>query len=383
MIAPPSPAPYGDALATAEEARENRVAVREAIHKNAAFTPQFVLMNALATIVACYGLLADSTAVVIGAMIIAVLLGPISGIALALVDGDGKLLKKAMGAEIGGALVVLLVAFIIGSLHHDVPITHELLARTRPNVLDLMIALAGGAAGAYATVSPRLSVGLVGVAISTALVPPLATCGMCLARHENNLAWGGFLLFFTNLVAIQFASSVVMWLSGFHAVTDTAADVQKTRMRLLATNGVSVASLTFLTVIMGSNFVRSLQQQRFENDVRDRLEAGLRPYPGVHLADVKFRHGNDSESVIAVVRTPFSFSPERVAKLEDTLPHPRGKQLELELMSVLVKETTRKGYLHELPAPTPVPPGEDEKPVVKLPETSPQIDTTDTQVFGQ
>jgi uncharacterized membrane protein len=73
---------------------------------------------------------------------------------------------------------------------------------------------AGRAAGAYATVSPRVSAGLVGVAIATALVPPVAASGLCLARGEFMLAWGAFELFLTNFAAIQFTTSVMMWLFG-------------------------------------------------------------------------------------------------------------------------------------------------------------------------
>jgi uncharacterized hydrophobic protein (TIGR00271 family) len=140
-------------------------AIGQSIRENALFTAPYVTMNALATVVACYGLLQDSTAVVIGAMIIAMLLGPISGIALGLVSGDNALLRRALLSEVGGVLVVLGIAFCIGKIHRDLPLTNEILARTSPNILDLMIALAGGAAGAYETISPRLSVGLVGVAI--------------------------------------------------------------------------------------------------------------------------------------------------------------------------------------------------------------------------
>ncbi len=119
-------------------------AIRQSIRENAAFTVPYVTMNALATVVACYGLLQNSTAVVIGAMIIAMLLGPISGIALALVSGDNALLVKALLAEVGGVLVVLGVAFCIGKIHQDLPLTAEILSRTSPNILDLMIALADG-----------------------------------------------------------------------------------------------------------------------------------------------------------------------------------------------------------------------------------------------
>ena len=111
-------------------------------------------MNALAAIVACYGLLENSVAVIIGAMIIALLMGPITGMALALVDGDQLLLRQALLAEAAGAALVLLLSFTIGKIHAEMTLGSEILGRTSPNVLDLIIALAGGAAGAYATISP-------------------------------------------------------------------------------------------------------------------------------------------------------------------------------------------------------------------------------------
>ena len=320
-------------------------AVCNSIRHNAAFTVPYVAMNALATLVACYGLLQNSTAVVIGAMIIAMLLGPISGMALALVGGDHSLFRRALSAEVGGALVVLGVAFIIGTIHRGLPLTGEILARTSPNILDLMIALAGGAAGAYATVSPRLSVGLVGVAIATALVPPLSVCSICLARGETRLAFGGFLLFLANLVAIQFASSVVMFLHGYHKI---ATDPVNPGL-FVRRHAPSFTLLVGLAGILGYNFSQSIAKEQHEARARAHLETALKSYPGVHLADLRFQQVDKKEIVTAVLRTPYSFSPERVAGLEATLS-PGGKApIELHIRSVITKETTRSGYLHELP----------------------------------
>ncbi len=320
-------------------------AICRSIRENAALTVPYVIMNALSTIVACYGLLQNSTAVVIGAMIIAMLLGPISGIALALVSGDNMLLGRALLAEFGGALVVLGVAFCIGKIHQDLPLTNEILARTSPNILDLMIALAGGAAGAYATISPRLSVGLVGVAIATALVPPLSTCSICLARGETRLAFGGFLLFFANLVAIQFASSMVMFLHGYHKVSNQALG----RRLLAERNIVTFGLLVGLAVLLGYDFSQSVAKQQFESKLRAALRAELRAFPGVHLADLRFRLDANKEIVTAVVRTPYSFTPERVAALEAKLSAPKGTSLELHIRSVITKEATPEGYLNEMP----------------------------------
>lgn len=340
------------------DSMQEKQAIRQNIEDNAAFSLPYIIMNSLATVVACYGLLQNSTAVVIGAMIIAMLLGPISGIALALVSGDNGLLRKALLAEVGGMLLVLGIAFCIGKIHQEMPLTNEILARTSPNILDLMIALAGGAAGAYATVSPRVSVGLVGVAIATALVPPLATCSLCLARGENQLAWGGFLLFFANFIAIQFASSVVMYLHGYHKTGRKAI----TGHLLAKRNAVSFVLLVALAFFLGVNFSQSVSRQLYKIQVRNALEQSLKAYPGVHLADLRLHQEDGRKIVIAVVRTPYSFTPERVAKMEAQLPSPKGATLELHIRSVLTKETTRKGYLHELPQTS-----EEEQPDIAEP----------------
>ena len=134
---------------------KDREAVRKSIRDNAVFTTAFLTMNSLATVVASYGLLEEHAAVVIGAMVIATLLGPIIGIALALVDGDNSLLGKSLLAEAGGVILVLGISVLVGLLHRDAPLTREIISRTKPTLFDLVIALAGGAAGAYATVSPR------------------------------------------------------------------------------------------------------------------------------------------------------------------------------------------------------------------------------------
>ncbi|GAB4456312.1 MAG: hypothetical protein OHK0029_13980 [Armatimonadaceae bacterium] len=378
-------AEVADTMAAAEQ----RNTIRDAIHQNAAFGTPYVVMNTLATIVAAYGLLSDSTAVVIGAMIIAMLLGPITGLALALVDGDNELFRRSLFAEAVGATMVLGISYLLGTLHRDIPLTREMLARTHPNLLDLMIALGGGAAGAYATISPRISVGLVGVAIATALVPPLTTCGLCLARGEMQLAWGGFLLFFTNLVAIQFASSAVMWMHGFHRVTTRpTGDADETRRAALIRNGVSIAALIVLSVILGINFTQTLARQRFENEVRNLLERGLQRFPGVALAELRFQPVQDKQIISAVIRTPFSFSPEQVQAMEAMLPMPEKGGMELHIVSVIVKETTPNGYLHEIEkaelpdAVLPLPGSEGRSPTPPSgapPSSEPPQDDTNTE----
>ena len=238
-----------------------RETVRESIRTGAALSNAYLLMNVLAATIATYGLFANSPAVVISAMIVAVLLGPIVGISLALVDIDMKLLLKSLTSLLAGAIGVMITAFLIGTIHKDMPLTNEIVARTAPNLLDLMVALAGGAAGAYATVSPRLSIAVVGVAIAVALVPPLSVAGILFARGEVGLAFGALLLTFTNMVAIQFASSVVLWLNGFRRVSRTSG------LPLLAFakgNFISIVILLALAVLFTTSLRRAVAVKLYE-----------------------------------------------------------------------------------------------------------------------
>lgn len=328
-----------------DEKAQRLEAIRESITSNAVFDAAYVVMNVLATLVACYGLFANSPAVVIGAMIIAMLLGPITGVALGLVDGNNQLLGKAIAALGGGVLVVMTTAFIIGRIHIDVPITNEIMARTAPNFMDLMIALGGGAAGAYAVISPRLSVAFVGVAIATALVPPLSSCSILLARGEYKLAAGAFLLAFTNIVAIQLASSIIMWFNGFHQITSNLIGQRKNRV--LLRNSISVIILVGLSVILVANLRTVVGKLIFEANTRQVITQELKAFPGSHLAEVRFNQADDKEIVRAVVRGPHEFTSEQVRIIEEHLPtFTNGKTVELRLRFVPTTVLTKDGILY-------------------------------------
>jgi uncharacterized hydrophobic protein (TIGR00271 family) len=297
-------------------------------------------MNVLATIIACYGLVDNSPAVVIGAMLIAMLLGPISGIALGLVEGNNGLVRMASGSLAAGASVVYGTAFLFGAVHRFLPLTSELYARTTPSLIDLMIALSGGAAGAYAMTSDGLNVALVGVAVATALVPPLASSAICLARGEYGLSAGAALLAFANMVAIQLASSLVMWLRGYRGQAPFVRAGQ-----MLRRNVASVCILVSLAVLLGINFQRLIRNEIYEAAVRAALDAGTAMHPGAFLADVRLRRDIGRTIVTAVYRTPVPFTPGDVGVLERTLPVGRSP-VELRIRSVPVTIASKDGYLN-------------------------------------
>ena len=156
---------------------KSRSATREAISSGATLSISYVAMNVAAALIAGFGLIENSPATIIGAMLIAMLYGPIVGIGLGLSEANLQLLGRSLLAEIVGAAFVLASGFLIGIATRDLVIGSEILGRTSPSMVDLLVALVGGLAGGFTFVSTGLSGVVVGVAIATSLVPPLTTCG--------------------------------------------------------------------------------------------------------------------------------------------------------------------------------------------------------------
>ena len=325
---------------------QHRDTVRANIRNDAALSRAYLVMNVLAATIASYGLFGNSPAVVISAMIVAMLLGPIVGVSLVLVDIDMKLLLKSITSLAAGAIAVIVTAFIIGIIHKNIPLTKEIIARTVPSLLDLMVALAGGAAVAYATVSPRLSVAFIGVAIATALVPPLAVAGILFARGAVHLAVGALLLTFINLVAIQFASSVVLWFIGFRRISRTAG---LSLIDFAKGNAVSIVILIALAVVFTASLHHVVARQLYETSIRSTLHKEITSSLGSQLVVVQFDKTMPGKDIVrAVVRGPNPPSAAQVAALEAKLPIPPERtKVELHIRFVHTTIIGDDGQLYE------------------------------------
>ena len=202
---------------------------------------KFWILLLLSAIIATAGVVADSTATVIGAMIVAPLMTPILGTALAVVLADRRHVLRSVSFVIGGALVVIAIGLVIGLV--DAPLdafatNTQVAGRISPRLIDLLAALATGTVGAFALVRSDISDTLPGVAIAISLVPPLAVVGLLLSVQRYADATGALLLFGTNVAAIIATGAAV--LIGYK-VRDAARDadypVGRLRGRTLAIVG--------------------------------------------------------------------------------------------------------------------------------------------------
>ena len=319
--------------------------VRVRIEANALPSKMYFIMNILSAIIASYGLVTNSAAVVIGAMLVAMMLGPITGIALAIIDHRMPLLRKSLVTVLLGISLVVLVGFIVGWLHKDQPLTVEILSRTQPTSMDLMIALAGGTAGAYAMVSPHLSVAVVGVAVATALVPPLAASGILFANGEMQMGLGALLLALTNIIAIQFTNALVLWLLGFRRLVDDDYK-SKTYLTFLRRNAVTLLLLGGLGTYLSINLQTSAKQQGFENNVKETINSYFSDKGNV-LTNTQFDKSDTNQVVRAVIRgetTPSSYDVRQIEAIieqdmADNFPGYLPIKLQLRYMPVQVIES--------------------------------------------
>jgi uncharacterized hydrophobic protein (TIGR00271 family) len=178
---------------------------------------RFALLLGLSVTIATVGLLQDSTAVVIGAMLLAPLMTPVLGLAAALTMNWPRRMASSGALVVAGAAGSIALAWLLTEFAplNTVALSDEILARTRPSTGDLLVALAAGAAGGFALIREDVSEALPGVAIAVALVPPLGAVGITLGTGEPDLAFEALLLFTTNVVAIVLAASLVFLVGGF------------------------------------------------------------------------------------------------------------------------------------------------------------------------
>jgi len=189
--------------------------ISEEIERESSVSIDFIVLTMLSAIISSFGLLLNSAAIIIGAMILAPLMSPILGISFSGLIYRRDLLIRSAITIVLGIILSCTVALIIGNVFVDVGTTPEILARTKPNIMDLFVALSAGFLGGYVKVRKPLAVTIPGVAMSISLMPPLCVTGIGMALGLSNIFIGAALLFFTNFVSITLSGLLAFWLVDF------------------------------------------------------------------------------------------------------------------------------------------------------------------------
>ena len=321
---------------------ERKLLVFETLSSGSDPRGSFFLLVAVSTLIAAFGLVMNSTAVVIGAMLVAPLMTPILGLSLALVRGDPRLMGFAVRSESAGIVVAILASALLGYIMPYYEATPEMLSRTQPNLFDLLVAVFAGLAGAYALVHEKLSPVLPGVAISTAIVPPLANVGLSLSLGAYKGAWGSFLLFFTNFLSILLVSAIVFFISGM------AEEMRSRRGVTLARRfGVAVVGFSIIAVMLSGELVRILDQRRIRNQAWDALKTELTEYGISDMERLIHREHEGKILVLADVNGPRELSPRQVGRVQERLSDIVEKPVRLYLRTSITHDVSAKGAIHQ------------------------------------
>jgi uncharacterized hydrophobic protein (TIGR00271 family) len=306
----------------------------------------FTLLGA-ASLIASFGLIANSTAVVIGAMLVSPLMTPIFGISLGMLRGDWKLLRNAFTAEVTGVALAVGLAYLAGLTPILVEPQPEMVSRIEPTLLDLLVAVFAGFAGAFALVDERISPALPGVAIATAIVPPLSTAGLYLSLGHEGAALGAFLLFVAN-----FASILLVGLLTFAGAGISPTFDWKTPSEVVRRFGF--AAIGFLVIVI---FLSRQIGHVVENRVAVRtINRVLSEYFGTRRSTLVEKVGNkdfewveDAEGyrervhVLVTLRSPEMIDPTDVTAAELKLSRALDKRAVLVVRSIVQKEVAAIG----------------------------------------
>ncbi|MEL7444962.1 MAG: TIGR00341 family protein [Pseudomonadota bacterium] len=301
-------------------------------------TERYLFMTAMSAGIAIIGLLQSSGPVIIGAMLLSPLMGPIIGLGFALAIGDYQWLKQAARSLAWGTVMAVFLCGLLVFLSPIQTITPEIAARTRPNLFDLLVALFSGMAGAYAMIRGRAGA-VVGVAIATALMPPLAVVGFGLATGNWTVFSGAMLLYVTNLITIALTAWAMARLYGFR----TTLSARQTQFQNLVVVSVFVALAVPLALSLGQIAWEANAQRIARGELQETFDSRAR----VSELDIDF--ASAPLVINATVLTPM-LSANAEAETERALTNQLGRPVELTLTQFQVGTSASAAEQAELSA---------------------------------
>ena len=293
-------------------------AMLESLIPDGQLTMNFSVLLLASCTIATFGLLVNNVAVIIGAMIIAPLILPIQAFAYGALEARLDLLKASAVTLLVGSFASIGLSALLSRLVALPSLSSEILARSKPTLLDLGIALAAGVVCGFAKVRPAVSASLAGTAIAVALMPPLCVIGIALATGESRLAWGAGLLYATNLLGIMVACMAVYVAAGF-------------RVYRHAGGAFAIASglIALLAIPLAFSFVSLLRESRLEYILRHELLTDTQTFHRVRLIDSEFDWLATPPVVTLTVRSNQPITPGQVDALQTFAQAKTGQRFDL------------------------------------------------------
>jgi uncharacterized hydrophobic protein (TIGR00271 family) len=313
---------------------EQRNAIYQSILDSSHIDLEYLALLALAALIALFGLLENSAAVIIGAMLISPLMNPILSVALALLLGDGKLGKRSaavLAISIGG---VIAITWLVASLTPLKQATAEILARTTPNLLDLFIAFLSGLAGTLALRGGSVALTILpGVAIAVAVLPPLSVVGYGLSTNQRSIAGGAFLLFITNLVSIIISAVAVFRATGFRPYRHAEKGPWNLKFRV----GVSAILLLLLSIPLFLTLRKVAIQVAMRAELQRDLNAAFQS-DRASVSDLTFLQTDHGLLIRTTLQTTQYFDTKTIQSVEESLRRKYGQGTQLVVDQIFLTE---------------------------------------------
>lgn len=307
---------------------EEQIDLYRSLRRGARPSINYFVLIVLSALIATFGLWQNSAAVIIGAMLVAPLMTPIVATSLGIVMGDGRTIRVALEATVKGVFLSIAIALFFTILLPEQRVGSEILARTQPTFVDLGVALASGAAGAYALARREVSAALPGVAIAAALMPPLCTVGIGLAAFSAGIAGGAMLLFTTNLIAITVAGSLVFLLLGMRPRRGEKKDRTARFQRGLL---LALGLLVIISVPLTWLGVRNTLQYRDQTTVSTWLQAAARSSDAELIQAAVDRRGKVLDVYARVQAPSDAVDQATVEAWQELLSDKTGRPVQLEI----------------------------------------------------
>lgn len=298
----------------------------------------FFVLVVLSCIIATFGLLANNVAIIIGAMVVAPLMTPILSASLAMLFGEIDFFYKSLFAELQGVGIALAIAILIALVTPGAALTNEILMRTHPTIVDLILALASGAAGAYA-IARRKNAALPGIAIAVSVLPPLCVAGIGLAFRRFDVFGGGLLLFFANIIAIQIASFGVFW---FFKIVPSSI-YEKEKEELMKSLRISIILFLLISIPLAFIMYTTVSQETMSRKIESVLETQASAVKGGELVKFSYQEKAGVLEISAVMRSPEKFDEKMAVQIKNILESTLKKSVDLKL-EVILKERFEAGH---------------------------------------
>ena len=287
---------------------------RELCH-DATWNLNYIILTISSCLIATFGLISNSTAVIIGAMLVAPLMLPLRALAFGALEGDLSLFKRAFFSILGATILALSLSYLAGDAANIPQFGSEVLSRTQPNLVDLGIAVVAGSISSFAKVRKGISDVIAGTAIAVALMPPLCVVGLALSQQQLSFAKGAFILYLTNLLGITLSCMIVFILAGYTRINHAL--------------GWTLALTGILVVPLGASFIRLVRQAELTQGVTDALNMTITVSEGVDNAVIEVDWTEDIPIVYILLQTDKEVFPNQVALVEEFVEERMGQTFKL------------------------------------------------------